>query len=300
VAVEHLALPVTDQERSRRFYETYFGFDAAPARHYDGGVLMLYNAEGFSLALGPAEGPILLPPFLHFGVHAQSPEDVHRFRSRLAADGVAIVEEWSEPAYVSVKCSDPDGYVVEYAWEPRYSQSMVREAPIEKTENGAFPTGDGWFVVNARDARWFESDGLGFYCGFESKEARFPELGINLNILRPGEPMCMYHGEEAQEDFLVLSGECLLIVDGQERPLRAWDFVHCPAWTEHVFVGAGGGPCLVLAVGARTSGKGIRYPVNETALRHGAGVSEETDEPQRAYERFTMPEPAPCPGEFPG
>jgi catechol 2,3-dioxygenase-like lactoylglutathione lyase family enzyme len=117
--VRHLALPVTDQQRSRRFYETYFGFDAAPARVYDGGVLMLYNAEGFSLALGPSEEPIRLPSFLHFGVHAASPDDVRAFRTRLAADGVPIVEEWDEPGYVSVKCSDPDGYVVELAWEPR-------------------------------------------------------------------------------------------------------------------------------------------------------------------------------------
>jgi catechol 2,3-dioxygenase-like lactoylglutathione lyase family enzyme len=117
--MRHLALPVTDQERSRRFYETYFGFDAVPPRTYDGGVLMLYNADGFSLALGPADTPIRLPPFLHFGVHAASREDVRAFRLRLAADGVPIVEEWDEPDYVSVKCSDPDGYVVEFAWEPR-------------------------------------------------------------------------------------------------------------------------------------------------------------------------------------
>jgi len=117
--VKHLALPVTDQDRSRRFYETYFGFDAAPARLYDGGVLMLYNADGFSLALGPSSAPIELPPFLHFGVHAASPEHVRAFRARLAEDGVPIVEEWDEPDYVSVKCSDPDGYVVEFAWEPR-------------------------------------------------------------------------------------------------------------------------------------------------------------------------------------
>jgi catechol 2,3-dioxygenase-like lactoylglutathione lyase family enzyme len=123
--VRHLALAVTDQARSRRFYETYFGFDARPPRLYDGAVLMLYNAAGFSLALGPSEGPITLPPFLHFGVHADSPEAVRAFRARLAADGVPIVEEWDEPEYVSVKCSDPDGYVVEYAWEPREQRTTA-------------------------------------------------------------------------------------------------------------------------------------------------------------------------------
>jgi catechol 2,3-dioxygenase-like lactoylglutathione lyase family enzyme len=116
--MKHLALAVTDQERSRRFYETYFGFDAQPARTYDGGVLMLYDADGFSLALGPAGGPIELPAFLHFGVGLPSPEAVRAFRDRLAADGVPIVEEWDEPDYVSVKCRDPDGYVVEASWEP--------------------------------------------------------------------------------------------------------------------------------------------------------------------------------------
>lgn len=117
--MQHLALAVTDRDRSQRFYETYFGFDARPPRLYDGDVLMLYAADGFSLALGPVEGPIRTPPFFHFGVHADSPEAVRAFRSRLAADGVPIVEEWEEPEYVSVKCADPDGYVVEYAWEPR-------------------------------------------------------------------------------------------------------------------------------------------------------------------------------------
>jgi catechol 2,3-dioxygenase-like lactoylglutathione lyase family enzyme len=116
--VRHLALAVSDQERSRRFYETYFGFDARPARRYDGGVLMLYDAAGFSLALGPTDEPISVPAFLHFGVRMPGPEAVRAFRDRLAADGVPIVEEWDEAEYVSVKCSDPDGYVIEASWEP--------------------------------------------------------------------------------------------------------------------------------------------------------------------------------------
>ncbi len=116
--MKHLALAVSDQERSRRFYETYFGFGAEPARTYDDGVLMLYNANGFSLALGPTDEEIRLPRFLHFGVHMPSSQSVHELRDRLAADGVEIVEEWEEPEYVSVKCKDPDGYVVEAAWEP--------------------------------------------------------------------------------------------------------------------------------------------------------------------------------------
>jgi len=117
--MKHLALAVRDQERSRRFYESYFGFDARPPRRYGGNVLMLYDADGFSLAFGPSDEPIALPSFLHFGIRLPSREAVLAFRDRIAADGVPIVEEWDEPDYVSVKCRDPDGYVVEAAWEPR-------------------------------------------------------------------------------------------------------------------------------------------------------------------------------------
>ena len=118
--MRHLALAVSDQERSRRFYAGYFGFDARPPRRYDDGVLMLYDASGFSLALGPAdEEPVRLPRFLHFGIGLPTPEAVRAFRDHLAAEAVPIVEEWDEPEYVSVKFRDPDGYVVEAAWEPR-------------------------------------------------------------------------------------------------------------------------------------------------------------------------------------
>src|SRR5581483_10488871 len=117
--MKHLALAVTDQARSRRFYESYFGFDAKPARGYDGSVLMLYDADGFALALGQADEPPRLPPFLHFGISLPDREAVLAFRDRVTADGIRIVEEWDEPEYVSVKCLDPDGYVVEAAWEPR-------------------------------------------------------------------------------------------------------------------------------------------------------------------------------------
>ncbi len=116
--MDHLALAVTDRERSRRFYETYLGFDARPAKEYDDGVLMLYSASGFSLALGPTEDPISLPEFLHFGVRLPSAEDVRAFRERLRAGGIEVVGEWEEPEYVSVKFRDPDGYVVEVSWEP--------------------------------------------------------------------------------------------------------------------------------------------------------------------------------------
>jgi catechol 2,3-dioxygenase-like lactoylglutathione lyase family enzyme len=117
--MDHLAIPVRDVERSRRFYETYFGFGARPARRYDDDVLMLYNANGFALALGPTPDPIVRPDWLHFGVGLPDRDAVLALRDRLAADGVELVEEWDEPEYVSVKCRDPDGYIVEAAWEPR-------------------------------------------------------------------------------------------------------------------------------------------------------------------------------------
>lgn len=176
---------------------------------------------------------------------------------------------------------------------------MVPEAPLETGEGGLYPAGEGWFVLNVRDSRWFESESLGAYTTFQSQDVRFPEIGVGIGILQPGEPNCMYHAEEAQEDFVVLSGECVLVVEGQERHLRAWDFVHCPPWTRHVFVGAGDGPCVVLAVGARRAGRGLLYPVDEAARRHGAGVEEETSDPAVAYARFPQDRPIPCPPEFP-
>ena len=173
---------------------------------------------------------------------------------------------------------------------------MVPESKLESTEHGLVPKGDGWFVLNAREARWYDAPGRSSICAFEGElegEQDFLQLGINLNVLGPGEPMAMYHWEADQEDFLVLAGEALLIVEGEERPLRQWDFVHCPAGTKHVIVGAGEAPCIVLAVGARDRSTGPDwggYTVDEAALRHNAGVDEETTDPKQAYGRFAKRE----------
>ena len=158
---------------------------------------------------------------------------------------------------------------------------MIEESPLRATEHGLVPESDGWFVVNAREARWIDDGGMGVYTKFEG-EARFPLIGINLAVLQPGQPSSMYHREDEQEDFLVLSGECLLLIEGQERPLRPYDFVHCPAWTEHVFVGAGGGPCAILMIGTRLTDD-VVYPLNELARQHGAGVEKETSSAEAAY-----------------
>jgi uncharacterized cupin superfamily protein len=170
---------------------------------------------------------------------------------------------------------------------------MIPEAPPESTDTGVVPGGEGWFVVNARDARWRASEGRGAVCVF-GDDPGFEQVGVNLFVLEPGVPMSMYHWEVDQEDFLVLAGEALLVIEGEERPLRQWDFVHCPSRTKHVIVGAGNGPCVVVAVGARANQEGPDwggYPVDETALRHGAGVDKQTNDPKEAYARFQRREP---------
>jgi uncharacterized cupin superfamily protein len=163
---------------------------------------------------------------------------------------------------------------------------MVAEAKLNRTEGGLVPEGGGWYVVNTRESRWQETEEFGRWCHFEG-DVRFPELGINVSLLMPGKPGCMYHGENNQEDFLILAGECLLLIEGEERALKAWDFVHCPAWTEHVLVGAGSGPCLVVAVGARREDDEVLYPVSELAQRYGGSVLEETNSGEEAYARFS-------------
>ena len=152
------------------------------------------------------------------------------------------------------------------------------------TKNGLVVDGEGWFIVNARESRWKQEGPLGFYCNFEGKR-RFPQLGINISVLEPGEAMGMYHREKAQEGFLVLTGECLLIVEEQERRLGAWDFFHCPGGTHHIIVGAGEQAAVVVAVGARGRGVGggIVYSVSEAAARHGASVERETTRSAEAY-----------------
>jgi uncharacterized cupin superfamily protein len=163
---------------------------------------------------------------------------------------------------------------------------VVPEAKPERTEHGLAPTGDGWYVLNMRDAEWRHADGRGAVCvvsdDFEGWRRESDQLGVNPFVLEPGEPVSMYHWEADQEGFLVVSGEAVLIVEGEERPLRAWDFFHCPPQTRHVLVGAGSGPCLVIAVGARANDS-IGFPADETARRHGASVEEDTTEGDVAY-----------------
>jgi uncharacterized cupin superfamily protein len=162
----------------------------------------------------------------------------------------------------------------------------VPEAPFEPTEGGLIPAGEGWFVLNAKNARWFESGHGGRLTFFEGRAEPWP-LGMNVSVLEPGEPMGMYHYENVQEDFLVVSGEPLLIVEGEERRLKPWDLVHCPPRTNHIIVGAGDGPSVVVAVGARggTADWGA-YTVDEAAQRLGVGLDAETTDAGVAYASF--------------
>jgi uncharacterized cupin superfamily protein len=164
----------------------------------------------------------------------------------------------------------------------------VGEARLEDSGSGLAPASDGWFVVNVRDAQWLTSENgdkqpSGSECSFDSQEFEFPQVGIRLHVLEPGEPNGLYHFESQQEAFLVLSGECRLLVEGVERLLRQWDFFHCPAGTEHIFVGAGDGPCVILMAGSRSGDWQVLYPVSELAARYGASVEEETNDPRQAY-----------------
>ena len=173
---------------------------------------------------------------------------------------------------------------------------MPAEARLEQVGNGLAPVTDGWCVVNARDAAWVEHDVFGRRCKFDTdgrvasarpglEPIMFPEIGYTLTVLHPGKPSGLYHAEDAQEDFFVVSGSCLAIVEDEERQLTRYDFLHCPAGTSHVFVGGPDG-CVLLMIGNRATRTGIVYPVSEVARSHGAGAEQQTNSPQEAYAAF--------------
>ena len=183
---------------------------------------------------------------------------------------------------------------------------MVSEATLKQTEAGLVPGGAGWFVMSVRDGRWFHKPGRGDSipltgCDEYEAETFFPMLGMSIQVLSPGEPNATYHWETEQEDFLVLSGEALLIVEGEERPLKRWDFVHCPPETRHVFVGAGDGPCVILAASSRQfqkNGPWGFYSVDEKAARYNASSPEETQDGSVAYARFAPEQETRYPGRL--
>ena len=167
----------------------------------------------------------------------------------------------------------------------------MNEAQLEDSEYGRYPASDGWFVLNLGDALAQRNEEKGgAYYPLEARDARSRDFGINIHVLWPGEPNGLYHAESGREAFLVLSGECVLVVEEEERMLRQWDFFHCPGGTRHIFVGAGDGPCAILMVGARPEVEEILYPTSEVAAKYGASVGNETENPDEAY--------ADWPGDF--
>ena len=171
----------------------------------------------------------------------------------------------------------------------------MHEARIEKTETGLQPADEGWWILNAADIGWDAVEGGGTWCSFEAPGARSPLLGIGIHILWPGEAPGMYHAESNQEGFLVLSGECVAVVEGEERRMRQWDYLHCPPGTAHITIGAGDGPCAILMVGTRAPDATIRYTPDPAAARHGAAVAEPTDSAREAYRERPPTRPARSP-----
>jgi uncharacterized cupin superfamily protein len=174
----------------------------------------------------------------------------------------------------------------------------MNEARMDKTEYGRVAVSDGWFIVNVRDAAWMRNEYFGQACVIEG-DVSFPQVGYTIHVLRPGQPNGLYHREDDQEDFLVLAGECIALVEGEERRLKTWDFMHCPAGTEHIFVGAGDEPCVIFMAGARQHRGSAVYPPSEVARRHGAAVDSEATPPDKPYEPFPKWQPGP-PASFDG
>lgn len=162
----------------------------------------------------------------------------------------------------------------------------AEEASIEQTEAGAVVTSPGWFVLNMADAAWTRDPRGGEWANPGPEEGEFEHYAIGIHVLQPGQSNGLYHAENVQEDFLVLSGECLLLVEEEERPLKAWDYVHCAPGTNHIFIGSGEGPCAILMVGARGEGKELHYPASEVAAKHGVAAPEETSNPREAYSEW--------------
>jgi quercetin dioxygenase-like cupin family protein len=161
----------------------------------------------------------------------------------------------------------------------------VSEAKLEDLGSGLAPVAEGWFVVNLREAEWWFVESRGARCAFENEygdpPVEFAQLGVNVTVLEAGQTI-LYHAEANQEAFFVLAGECVLLVEGEERRLKEWDFFHAPAWTEHGFAGVGAEPCVLLMMGARSS-PDVRYPASECAASYGASAAEETSDWRNAY-----------------
>ncbi len=169
---------------------------------------------------------------------------------------------------------------------------MVTEARLERVASGLAPVTPGWFVVNTADAAWTNNDYYGGVCIFESDEFVLrgrpdlteyvkPHASFTIRVVPPGQPGTLYHAESVEENFLVLMGECVFIIEDQERHLRPWDFVHCPPMTGHTLIAKDNGPCVILATGNRRDDLERVYTRSEAALRYDAGTEVDMTEPAR-------------------
>ncbi|MEM7244003.1 MAG: cupin domain-containing protein [Acidobacteriota bacterium] len=156
------------------------------------------------------------------------------------------------------------------------------EARIEPTQHGLIPAERGWHVLNLAQCAWKKNERFGTYALLEGPQ-RFQQLGVNVHVLQPEQAACLYHAESQEEAFLVLEGEALLLVDGEERRLSRWDFVFCPPGVPHVFIGAGEGPCALLMMGSRSPSASVTYPKNELAASHQASADRTVGSPAEAY-----------------
>ena len=171
----------------------------------------------------------------------------------------------------------------------------MAEAELKDTGNGKIPADDGWFIMNLADMEWGKVEGGGTWSAWETKDRHSQTLGWGVHVLWPGDAPGMYHAESEQEGFLVLSGECITIVDGQERRMGPWDLFHCPPGTPHITVGAGDGPCALIMVGTRSPDASIDYIPDPVAARHGHSVPELTHDSKVAYKDRPPITPAPSP-----
>jgi uncharacterized cupin superfamily protein len=158
----------------------------------------------------------------------------------------------------------------------------MREAKLVETDCGLVAEGEGWFVLNVRDAAWETLERTGSWLSFEAENVP-NQIGAGLHLLPPGESTGFYHREGNQEGFLVLEGECLVVVEGEERVLRQWDFFHCPPQTGHIMIGGSQQPCVLFTFGSRLEGTHAHYPVEPAAAAHGVSVSNATDSSLEAY-----------------
>ena len=172
----------------------------------------------------------------------------------------------------------------------------MHEAEIETTPEGQVPLDSGWFVLNLGEMTWETLPGFGAWRGFDVPDA--PSLGVHVHVLRPGEANGYYHTEDAQEGFIVLSGECVAVIENEERRMRQWDYFHSPPGTEHIMVGAGEEPCAILMFGSPDPSRNVDWIANETAAKHGASVARTTGRDTEAYGDLPEPTRVPAPRPF--